>query len=1474
MMKKKYTNMERRGLPGGPNEIFTYTTGVFSTEGYKRNSPDVDNPFNIIDSNHITMKGVDFPVVGTDNLGNSKIMMPGNDYQFPGDQVFEVPMAQDGKEKEGKVAGNSVNDWWYNLEDVQDKYEMFNDLDNAWLSEWLSHPETIKRFQNKDIYQFDPFYLDIPNDEIRISALKNLEKLPVYDFERFGDYGLSRFNPFSDNYVSNDDLNYNNRLQGFKERVPQFAGDTFMSELSSMFDQDNATLGYYNPIANYIAMNNLNPDMMGVLTHEGIHATDEFQDINEDAIKTAFGPQRPYDEGLDIYGTVDEDGRPRLGTEYLDEDGLYPRIMDIRRNLGVKPGELVTEKMLDDGFDNNESIQLALEQLSQYYTPEQILQMFNSLASNDQEPDLDKAYGGRETREQKRAKRDRQGTKLADNFSHFDFRADGSIITIEDKVNKFLDKQEKIQAAKDRRGIGIDHVGKSGDGTNYQNWRDRKNYKKFIKSTFDDIHEESDHQYMYKNDPTYRGNYNLAKREMTKKFKNPNYEPGGDEAEYIQQFADVDVAGTDKARMKFADRRRQAKAMNHVFAELKGTGALPSGYGDEAWGDYVERYDKEVKNAKNMAAYDKYAKQARKGKISSEDFAKMYESRGWSEYDPNSVKEEMKGLWKMQTEIGLDKKRQDFATGVKGALELTGVPAAINIIDSPLDTVKDVLHTGADVLTGGGLFSDTNPLTGEKFFTHTQGLEDIVGAAGAIAPMTQAFKLGAPLNTLYKGSRLNSIADKTNKVLKYNPFSQTSISSIYNPIVDKVNDVRGALNMAPGSKVKGLNKIQTSTPTWKNTTLSEAVGTGINKIKKGVNTGTGKNIFNETNKQYTGIGSDFSAYGLMKDKATYGTLLGDNTAGDVLTGNYDASKSSAGRLSLNALNQAGVDMDLTKEQQRVVDKGFSGQDVGDLINTTLNFSKPLGSVADLINVDKYNFKLLNKGLQKSGATDFANKGYDGKYNVFDDLRAAKIEETRNKAARASVDEEKVVRDLRAQEFIQANKKHGGEHDLEEAVNTREFNTPYLGESLYSTPEQVIQLQEALKDAGFDIGKSGVDGILGPNTRDAFTKYIDSTTEYDPRVSNYDSRLTALNIMGDDVSPLVSLAIDKADRDFKEEEVQKLRSVFQRVNLSSKAISKMVGDVDSEWLESASAGILGTESRLGTYASDGILKADPFDQTADLSKNPYSTMPTIRLGDIKRGIQNLVGMDDAEKSLGIAKTKFENIDPEERAFLNITSAQDLLDPQKSIDLTILSLAKRYNRLKSYSSQFPELNMTDDDIKNLAILGHNEGDDAQSQTRFGRYTKADGYNPKTMAEELHSMRSLFNPDSKTKDFSSSYYKHLPGGSKLFDYFGSESPTYVANVKKYMDQLYGKVKDKNLSGSIYNPDTQMYMKKSGGEKDKDMMEALAIYKDFFNNKYTGNPNAKSAEKLYELLNRKFYPQAKQNNMSPANYIMTNMV
>lgn len=63
-----------------------------SEQGYKRNSPDKNRPFNIIPSNNITMQGVDFPVLGISNTGHMQKMYPGIDYEFEGESVFEIPM--------------------------------------------------------------------------------------------------------------------------------------------------------------------------------------------------------------------------------------------------------------------------------------------------------------------------------------------------------------------------------------------------------------------------------------------------------------------------------------------------------------------------------------------------------------------------------------------------------------------------------------------------------------------------------------------------------------------------------------------------------------------------------------------------------------------------------------------------------------------------------------------------------------------------------------------------------------------------------------------------------------------------------------------------------------------------------------------------------------------------------------------------------------------------------------------------------------------------------------------------------------------------------------------------------------------------------------------------------------------------------------------------------------------------------------
>jgi len=63
-----------------------------SITGYKKDSPDRFNNYNIIPSRNITMKGIPYPIMGIDNFGNQQMMMPEGEYQFPGNMVTEYPM--------------------------------------------------------------------------------------------------------------------------------------------------------------------------------------------------------------------------------------------------------------------------------------------------------------------------------------------------------------------------------------------------------------------------------------------------------------------------------------------------------------------------------------------------------------------------------------------------------------------------------------------------------------------------------------------------------------------------------------------------------------------------------------------------------------------------------------------------------------------------------------------------------------------------------------------------------------------------------------------------------------------------------------------------------------------------------------------------------------------------------------------------------------------------------------------------------------------------------------------------------------------------------------------------------------------------------------------------------------------------------------------------------------------------------------
>ena len=72
--------------------------GAITSTGYKRDSKDRFNDFNIIPSNSITMKGVDHDVLGVSDTGDVKHMKPGRTYRFSGKSVTEFPVYQGGGE--------------------------------------------------------------------------------------------------------------------------------------------------------------------------------------------------------------------------------------------------------------------------------------------------------------------------------------------------------------------------------------------------------------------------------------------------------------------------------------------------------------------------------------------------------------------------------------------------------------------------------------------------------------------------------------------------------------------------------------------------------------------------------------------------------------------------------------------------------------------------------------------------------------------------------------------------------------------------------------------------------------------------------------------------------------------------------------------------------------------------------------------------------------------------------------------------------------------------------------------------------------------------------------------------------------------------------------------------------------------------------------------------------------------------------
>jgi len=215
----------------------------------------------------------------------------------------------------------------------------YNEVD-PWLANWISNPITVKKFTKQGYYDGDIInYSSTPkyNKHVIKQSLQRLATTPLKENTTLpaNILGVTR---------SRNDFPYKVEVASLKDK--------------------------------------------GTIAHEGVHVINKFSDKINSEIYVRY----PQKENTTKIFPTSKIGRTLLkGTSsYLEEDGMYPRIMDIRRTLNMKPGQPFNKEDLD-----KPEIQKPLYDLQQYYDNDVIIQMLNELASNNKNKVLPiAAYGG------------------------------------------------------------------------------------------------------------------------------------------------------------------------------------------------------------------------------------------------------------------------------------------------------------------------------------------------------------------------------------------------------------------------------------------------------------------------------------------------------------------------------------------------------------------------------------------------------------------------------------------------------------------------------------------------------------------------------------------------------------------------------------------------------------------------------------------------------------------------------------------------------------------------------------------------------------------------------------------------------------------------------------------------------------------------------------------------------------------------
>jgi hypothetical protein len=189
------------------------------------------------------------------------------------------------------------------------------------------------------------------------------------------------------------------------------------------------------------------------------------------------------------------------------------------------------------------------------------------------------------------------------------------------------------------------------------------------------------------------------------------------------------------------------------------------------------------------------------------------------------------------------------------------------------------------------------------------------------------------------------------------------------------------------------------------------------------------------------------------------------------------------------------------------------------------------------------------------------------------------------------------------------------------------------------------------------------------------------------------------------------------------------------------------------------------------------------------------IPTEKDIRISSSFRKLLGEGGVENvSTGIAKIKSNTLSVREKALLGFDSKGETI--ADDIKATTYLYLKHYMEAKQYADANPDLKLTEDDLRSMAILGHNQG--------MNKLLSLGANSFRSKEDEVQMLRDLSEEDSRTKDITSTKFKYLKKvglgtlGDKLYDMKYPEGhSTYVGRVKSYGDQL-----SKYRTGGQYDP------------------------------------------------------------------------